>query len=163
MSTTGLTPPTILEPSANSVYIGLSATIEMVSRITTALLLSELKKSLGDEAIKSHLKDGISSYLYVAGFLSLTGKEINRENIISCLASLGIKAKDELIEAMFRANIKSHLVYVYAYYFLLSVGRDITVEDIISVLKAIGVPEDRAAAAEAIAFLNKQLGMEKEK
>ncbi|MDE1845992.1 MAG: hypothetical protein KGH53_01785 [Candidatus Micrarchaeota archaeon] len=161
---TGLTPhPSTLEPSANSIFIGLSATVEMVSRITTALLLSELKRSLGDENIKAHIHDGISSYLYVAGFLSLTGREISRENMINCLQLLKIKPKDELLDAIFKANIKSHLVYVYAYYFLLSVGREITVEDLVQVLKTIGVPEDKVSAAEAIAFLNEQLGIAQQK
>lgn len=151
--------PVALEPAENAIYVGLGATVEMVSKISSALLISELKKALENGAIKDHVRDGISSYLYAAGFLSLTGREITRENMISCIKMLGMKPRDDLLDAIFKSNIKSHLVYVYAYYFLLSVGREVTVNDLVSVLTAIGVKEDKVSAAEAIVFLNEQLGI----
>lgn len=152
-----------LDPASNAIYVGLSATVEMVGKISTALLISELKKSLSNPAIKAHIYDGISSYLYAAGFLSLTGREITRENLINCIKMLGVKPKDELVDAIFKADIKSHLVYIYAYYFLLSVGREVTVNELESVLGAIGIPVDKASAAEAIVFLNEQLGISEQK
>ncbi|MGI0141024.1 MAG: hypothetical protein ACREBF_00005 [Candidatus Micrarchaeales archaeon] len=72
----------------------------------------------------------------------------------------GVNPNETILNALFASNLKSHLVYIYAYYFLLSMGRDISIDSLNAVLKAIGVPEDKERAAEAIAFLNKQLGME---
>lgn len=149
-----------LGSKANSIYVAFSATVGMVNKITTALLLSELKRALSDSGMAGHL-DKISPYLYTTGFLSLSGREITRENMTALVKILGVTPDDAIIASILGANVKSHLVYVYAYYFLLSMGKEVDIEQLEAVLEAIGVPQDKERAAEAIAFLNKQLGIER--
>ncbi|MDE1828047.1 MAG: hypothetical protein KGH65_02735 [Candidatus Micrarchaeota archaeon] len=147
-----------LDSKANSIYVAFSATVGMVNKITTALLLSELKRALTNPGMADHL-DKISPYLYTAGFLSLAGREITRENLSALVKILGVAPDESIISLILGANVKSHLVYVYAYYFLLSMGKEVNIEQLEAVLAVLGIPADKERAAESIAFLNKQLGI----
>jgi len=148
----------VMNSKANSIYVAFSATVGMVNKITTALLLGELKRTLSDPRMAEHL-DKISPYLYTAGFLSLAGREITSESLSKLVKMLGIAPDESIIASILNANVRSHLVYVYAYYFLLSMGKEVDIDKLVAVLGAIGVNPDREIAAESIAFLNRQLGI----
>lgn len=151
-----------IDSKANSVLIAYSATIDNITKIVRKLLTAELQRLLGENAVKAYLEEGIANYIYAAGFLSLAGRDITKESLASMVESLGVKPNEILLDAVFKAGIKSHLMYVYAYYYLLSTGKEIGVEDLEAVLTKLGISVDKAAASEAIVFMNKELGISRQ-
>ncbi|MDE1804793.1 MAG: hypothetical protein KGH59_03355 [Candidatus Micrarchaeota archaeon] len=146
------------DSKSNAILIATSATVETVTKLTATLLETELRKLLADPNITVNIAE-ITPYLYVAGFLSLSGREITKENVTELLGVVGVKPREELIAALMVAGVKSHLVYVYAYYFLLTMGKEAGTTELLEVLKAIGISGDEDRAQEAITFIRRQLGM----
>ncbi|MDE1823426.1 MAG: hypothetical protein KGI00_04100 [Candidatus Micrarchaeota archaeon] len=132
---------------------GLEAIVEAVSNSSVDVVTSELAKTMRDERVRAHMKDGIIAYLYAAGFLSFAGREINRENLSKVVSAIGIRPNDALIDIVIGAGVKNHLVYVYAFYYLLANGLERSDENIRKVMNAIGMEADKEGYGDVLPFV----------
>ncbi len=130
----------------------LKAIIDSLSDSTKGFLEAELRRLFDNENVKMHMKE-VMPYIYAAGFLSFSGREINQENISKTLKSVGIDANPEITKLLFKANVKSHLVYIYAYYFLLSLGKPGSEAEILSLVNSLGLETDPTRIKDILAFL----------
>ncbi|MDE1851847.1 MAG: hypothetical protein KGH69_04135 [Candidatus Micrarchaeota archaeon] len=122
---------------------GLEAIVEAVGNSSANIAVREFEKAMRNEEIKAHVKDGIISYIYAAGFLSFAGREITRESMTKVLSAIGVKPRVELIDSVLRSGVKNHIVYVYVSYYLLANGVERTEENVKKVMDAIGMEMDK--------------------
>ncbi|MDE1825866.1 MAG: hypothetical protein KGH61_05190 [Candidatus Micrarchaeota archaeon] len=150
-----------MDSKSSSIYDAFSATIDNIAEMIKNLLMLELKKTLEEKQVRVHVKEGIALYIYTAGFLSLAGREVTRYNLSKFASLLGSEPDEQLIDVLLKSGVKSHLAYLYAYYFLLTSGKDASIDQILQVMQLLDLPADRARAAEAIRFVDSQLGRRK--
>lgn len=129
---------------------GLEAIVEAVGNSSTNIVMREFEKAMRNETVKAHIKDGIISYLYAAGFLSFTSREINRENMAKVLNAIGVKPNYALIDVVLQSGVKNHLIYVHVAYYLLANGMERTEENVKKVMKAIGMEVDKEDLEEIV-------------
>ena len=59
----------------------------------------------------------------------------------------------EVMRLLFKANVRSHLVYIYAYYFLLSLGKIGSEAEIVALVSSLGIEADGSRIKDVLAFL----------
>lgn len=140
----------------DAIYSAFGSVIESIHALSYKLLMSELQKLLDNKEISAHIPEGISKYIYTAGFLSIIGKEITRENMYMFLNSIGIEPRYDFIDMILKMNIESHLAYIYVYYFLIASGRDINVANMKTILEMIGLTPNSIRMAFIIKYIQKE-------
>jgi ribosomal protein L12E/L44/L45/RPP1/RPP2 len=143
---------------ADSISLAFSAILKSVNSLTTKLLVEESEYLLSDNEISARIKDGIAKYIYAAGFLSMTGKEITRENMAGLIKVLDGEPDYGMIDLLLKRGIKSHVAYIYAYYFLLTNGKEVSKESMAKVLEFSGIKPDEKRIADMIAFISESQG-----
>ncbi|MDE1856888.1 MAG: hypothetical protein KGH98_02265 [Candidatus Micrarchaeota archaeon] len=129
-------------------YDSLVAIVGAIADSSTSIVNYGLKRALEDKGIKGRIRKGIMPYLYVAGFLSFAGREINTQNMSDVLRAMAVEPKVELIDAVLKAGIRSHLIYIYAHYLLVAMGKQPTDDAIAKIVRSIGIAPDRIAISE---------------
>lgn len=140
-------------PYIEAKYSTLNAIVNAVTVSSASITMAELKRILEDKDIQSSLRKGIMPYIYAAGFLSFSGREISASNISKIVASIGIKPDLNYINMLEKLNLKSHLIYLYAFYFVLANGRMASKDDLVRVVEAVGAEPDPKRAEEIIKFV----------
>jgi len=135
-------------------YESLKAVINALGDTAQRLIMYGLQKALENPKIKAHVKDGIMHYLYVAAFLSFSGREITKESLGSIIKSLDIKPNELFVDMILKADIESHLVYAYAFYLLLASGKSTSEANVMKVIAALGMEPDRTRAAAIRTFIS---------
>ncbi len=130
----------------------LKAIINTLATSSAEFIVAELQRLLGEETVMKHLS-AIMPYLYAAGFLSYAGREINAESVTKVLKGAGIEADPEIVDLLFKANVKSHLIYIYSYYFLVALGKLGTASEIADVVRSLGLEAEESRIGDVIAFL----------
>ncbi len=144
------------EENVSAIRESLAATIKAVTRVSSKIIITELEQLLMSPEIIKNAPNGIMTYVYAAGFLSFSGREINKKNMHSVVSALGIEPNERLIGVILspELNIKSHLIYVYGFYFLLVNGVIPTEDDIIKIVSSVGEKGDRQTASEVCDFIS---------
>ncbi len=137
----------------NSAYKGLMAILEAIGASSNQIIVQGLADMLDSEQIKRYLDRGIMPYVYAAGFLSFSGREINKKNVSKCVAALGETPDEGLIDILLKTKVRSHLVYIYAFYFLLANGKPTTKESMTRVIESLDMKVDGVALVEVLNFL----------
>ncbi len=119
---------------------------------TSGLLLRSLRQILENEDVKSQYKNGIFNYIYIAGFLSLAGKPITKENIIGVFNAAGAVPQKKLVDIVMGLELRSHVIHFYAYYLLMVLGMTPDLDNICAVVESCGEESDRDAAKDILAL-----------
>lgn len=82
--------PNVFVSTDDAIYSAFSSTLDAINSLSSKLLMKELRRLLDSKKIKENINNGIAKYIYTAGFLSIVGKEINRENMYFFMSLLGI-------------------------------------------------------------------------
>ena len=148
--------PDVFISTDDAIYDAFSSTLSAINSLSSKLLMKELRRLLDNKKIHENINNGIAKYIYTAGFLSIVGKEINRENMYFFMSLLGITPDYKYIDMILDMNIESHLVYIYVYYFLIASGKDVTVDNMINILEGLGLKPNRLRMAFVIKFIQKE-------
>jgi ribosomal protein L12E/L44/L45/RPP1/RPP2 len=132
----------------------LEAIINSLSESTNKYMLEEFEKLLSNKDIKSN-PGKLMPYIYAATLLSLTGREIDQENLSKVLLVIGVNLDKNVLEILAKANVRSHIPYLDAYYFLIASGKLGTEQEILDVIKALGLTPDKTRIIDILSFLNK--------
>ncbi|MDE1854787.1 MAG: hypothetical protein KGH57_00490 [Candidatus Micrarchaeota archaeon] len=138
-------------------FLAFKAILRSLSDSTQEFLAAEIMRIFQDENVKLHLKEAMP-YIYAAGFLSFSGREINEDNMAKTLRSVGMVSDPEVMRLLFKANVRSHLVYIYAYYFLLSLGKIGSEAEIVALVSSLGIEADESRINDVLAFLKTPQG-----
>lgn len=132
----------------------LIAIIKAITDTSSKLVTAELEQLLEKPEIINAPKN-IMTYMYAAGFLSFSGRELNKENLCNVVKSLGIEPDEDLIEILLspKLDIKGHLIYVYGFYFLLVNGVIPTEDNIIKVVSSVNEKGNKQIASEVREFI----------
>ena len=142
------------DASLRSAYEGLGAIVEQVEASSKKIIMLKLMELLNDKNVVANMRNGMMSYIYAAGLLSFSGREISRKSMASVIRSIGIRPDGRMIDLILGAGIRSHLVYVYAFYFLLANGIEPTVKGMMGVASSLGVGGDESTAREIFDFVS---------
>jgi ribosomal protein L12E/L44/L45/RPP1/RPP2 len=128
------------------------AILGALSSSTERFLEAEVIRVLEKPKIRAHIRE-IMPCLYAAAFLSLSGREISEDSITKTLSIIKVEPNPEIVRLLFKANVRSHLVYLYAYYLLLAFGKLGSKKEIMALVKGIGIQADPSRLNDVLAFL----------
>ncbi|MGC8479274.1 MAG: hypothetical protein ACP5M9_01215 [Candidatus Micrarchaeia archaeon] len=134
----------------------ISKIIDGINKNINTILIDSLGRLIIDEKIGNDFPL-IVPYLYAVGFLSLMGKQIDKDSLKNLLVAAGVKPTDERIEKIIETGIRTRIPYMYAAYFLIILGKPVNAENIRSVCNAIGEKDDEEAINEILYMYNKKI------
>jgi ribosomal protein L12E/L44/L45/RPP1/RPP2 len=145
------------DPQIEAVYKqikfeALKAIVETIATTSSKLIISEFERALQNDHIIANVKNNLMPYLYTAGLLSFSGREITEKNMYDVLRSIGISPNPVLIRVVLNTGIKSHLVYLYCFYFLVANGMEASDENIVNVVRALGLQPDPERVVDILEF-----------
>ena len=129
-------------------YSALKAIVDALAKTSDKYISAALKLLMEDPKIKPLVGEGIMPYIYAAGLLSFSGREITDDSVSRLLKAIGVKPDRRCLDAIMESGVRSHLVYVYSFYFLLASNVDPNEERIMDIVSALGLKPDRERARE---------------
>lgn len=133
-------------------FAAIKAVIQAISSTTARVMEAEFERIVSDEDVRAHIKQ-LMPYLFAAGLLSYSGREINEENLEKVLGVLDLPLNERAVVLLFDASIGSHLIYIYAYYFLMAFGKAGTESEILNIVESLGMKPDATRMREVLTFL----------
>lgn len=115
--------------------------VSNISKRSGELIMADLRMILQDSRVAGYL-DKIFPYLYAAGFLAYTGREMSVKSLEGVLGSAGFEADRRIAQAVVDSGVKNNIVYLHALYFLIVMGAEVSMENIRKVLSSIGIEAD---------------------
>ncbi len=137
--------------SSDVVSVTLANIVSNISKRSSELVLADLNEILSDSAVSAYT-DRIFPYLYAAGFLAYTGRDVTADSIEKVLTSAGFKPERRISEALAATGVKNNIVYFHAFYFMIVMGMEVNADNMRRVLDSIGIKADAALSDSIIAL-----------
>lgn len=130
-----------LDGESQEVFDVLTSILAQIAKSANILMAGSLRKLLTDNAVKDHTKEAFP-YIYTAGFLALTGREINEVNITKILAAVGMNSNLKVAGIFARNNIKNNVIYLYTIYYLAVIGKEVNEWEVLKIVRMMGIDGD---------------------
>ncbi len=138
-----------------SKYEAIEAILSDICAVSDKIIMRNLSKVLKDKEVDELIRDGIMPYIYAAGFLSFSGRDINQDNLARMIRSIGLIPDGRIIILFLNSGVRSHLIYLYSFYFLLANGVEPSREKIAAVVGSLGMDVDPIALDDVLGFLRR--------
>ena len=155
VKTDDLAPFECSEDSTTATLSALRVIVSAANDLSLRVMERAIQMVVGNKEVSSRLHKGMRPYLHVAGFLSLVGREINKENITKVMVALGITPSKEMIDALLSTGVKSTLPYINTFYLLLANGNEINESNMAAVIKSLGMKPDHDRIKKVLALCKK--------
>ena len=134
--------------------LALKSTTQLITEVSVEIMGDEFQRIMSNKDVQKYESEKVIPYLYIASFLSYSGRDINKDSMTNVAKAVGLDPDDGIIDTLLETNMKSHLVYVYAYYLLLLTGMDTSEANIIAILRAMGINGDIYTAMDILKYVH---------
>ncbi len=135
-------------------FIKFRKVISELSYTMADFFINEINLKLKNTDILERFGNEALPYIWAVSSLCFAGMDIYRENIGELLLAVGVKPRDDLMDAIMELRFRNKLIYVISLNYLVFIGVEPTVESTIDVSKAMGATPDAVVAQQALDYYN---------
>lgn len=122
------------------------------SHAKAILMLRELERTLDNKDVSGKISKGILNYIYAAGALAFSCRDINIGSIGSMLSAVKIKPEVEMLEAIHAMHYKNYNINMNIIYFMKAVATEPTIDGVTRLSEALGFGSDPTVAGYVIEY-----------
>jgi ribosomal protein L12E/L44/L45/RPP1/RPP2 len=119
---------------------------------SAVLLMRGLGRSMDSASVAKYMDKGVTDYIAAVGALALSGRDIDKGNIVSVVEAAGIIPDKRLLDAVRTLHYRNSLLYVNAVYFLNFLGQEPTIERVLAIVRTVRKKPDATLAGYVIEY-----------